>query len=77
MHDRLNLTTLLLCGMTVASQETSTAPTEIQGAPSVALIGGAIGGMVVLVTVIGPILWYQKTKRNRHPTKGRPTYKLP
>ena len=69
MHDRLNLPTMLLCSTTVSAQETSTALTGIQSASSVVLIGGTIGGVVVLATVIGSILRYQKRKRNRHPTK--------
>ena len=77
MHDRLNLTTLLLCSTTVSAQETSTALTGIQSVLSTVTIGGATGGVIVLATVTGSILWYQKRKRNRHPTKGRPTYKLP
>ena len=70
MHNRLNLTTLLLCSTTVSVQETSTALTRIQSAPSAVIIGGSTGDVVVFATVIGTILWYQKKKHNRHPTKG-------
>ena len=76
IHDRLDLTTLLLCSTTVSAQETSTALTGIQSAPSVVIIGSAIGDVAVLATVIGSIFWYQQRKRNRCPTKDRPTYKL-
>ena len=77
MHDRLNLTTLLLFSTPVSAEGTSTALTGIQSAPSVVIIGGVIGGVIVLETVIRSILWYQKRKCNRCPTKGRPTRKLP
>ena len=51
------------------AQETSTA---LPGAQRVGvIIGGVIGGVLVL-TIVGSTLWYQRRKRNHHPTKGRP-----
>ena len=74
----------------LTTQGTDTSPTGIQTAPiaqgtgaastgvqSAVIIGGTIGGVVVLMTVIGSILWYQRRKRNRHPTIGRSTCTLP
>ena len=56
MHDHLNFTSLLLCSTAVSAQGTSSALTGIRGAPSVVIIGGVIGGVVVLKTVFGSIL---------------------
>ena len=77
MHHHLNLTTLTLCSTIGAAQETSTALTGAQSAPRGTIIGGVVGGVLVLAIVIGSGLWYQRRKRNRHSTKGRPTQKLP
>ena len=75
MHNRLNLATLTLCSTTVSPQETSTALTGVQNAPTGVIVGGVIGGVLVLTIAIGSTLWYQR-KLNSPPlhAEGRTTY---